>query len=203
MKAQRITKPRGAFRSAGTRIVHLPGHGAGVKMHHESNKTMLRTGMGRFTCPVCNLDFERPWAWAKRSNLQFCGRGCMAAARRIEIECECAICQKKFVRKPSAATGKRTCSAECDMAWRKVRQIHLRQPVGYEAYRRVRAEILKNSTCDACGTNIGPWVIRGVRGMPDASGFDLTFVSTLCKKCHITFLPGNRFMHKKAIEAAA
>lgn len=181
-------RQRGELMPAGTRIHHLPGHGGSATLHLASNQTPLlrASGMGRFTCPVCGVGFSKPWAWAKRAETVYCGRGCAAQALRIEVEVRCRICAATKIVSPSVSAWWRTCSRGCHRQWCAVSQAHKRKPVGYEARQRLRNEIRTAGKCASCGRAHGPWVVRGLGEDCDASSAVL-----LCRDCYVVDLTGS------------
>lgn len=180
-------RQRGEKTPAGTRIHHLPGLSGGASARLASNQTPLSrvSGMGRFTCPVCGVGFSKPWAWAKRADVVYCGRGCASQGRRIEVEVTCRICSASKVVNPSIAARWRTCSRECYREWCVVSQAHKRKSDGYEARQRLRSQILAAGRCASCARMHGPWVVRNLGDDCDASSAVL-----LCRDCYVVDLNG-------------
>lgn len=180
-------RQRGEMTPAGTRISHLPGLGGGASLRVASNQSPLSrvAGMGRFVCPICGVGFSKPWAWAKRAETVYCGRGCAAQSRRIEVEVTCRICAATKTVNPSIAAWWQTCSRECNRKWRAVSQCHKHKPDGYEARQRMRNEILSAGQCVLCGRAHGPWVVRHLGDDCDASNALL-----MCRECYVFDLTG-------------
>lgn len=145
------------------------------------------TGKLRMVCPICGTDFLRPAAWAKRVNVNYCGRGCAAAGKRIEVECFCSICRSLMILTPSLAAKKTTCGPACSSAKKRSRGLNTK-PSSWSAYRDAAAEIGKRGICAKCGTTTGPWMVRGLKVevidgcVPSAVS---STASLWCKHCHL------------------
>lgn len=79
------------------------------KIHYEKTKGNFKK-MKKFMCIVCGKEFE-----STQVNSKFCSNNCKSKYRRMEgidnIEAECIVCCKKFVKNKYSKT--QTCSKEC------------------------------------------------------------------------------------------
>lgn len=154
-----------------------------------SNRTSIARQSAKIglVCPICGLRFERYASQARRSNVNYCGRGCAAEGKRTEVERNCDVCGKSMLVRPSNLQRKTTCSPECASAKKRSRgKTH--RPGSLAAYRRAVEAVSERSLCSSCGKAHGPWVVRGVTTstpvgeMPTA---DSTGAVLLCRQCHL------------------
>lgn len=139
-------------------------------------------------CPVCAQTFERYACWARRVNENYCGRGCAAAAKRIEVERRCTVCDKAFITTPSLALMKTTCGPVCSSVKKRAGRARSADRVHYAAHEKAAKQIAAKGICSQCGVTHGPWVVRGVRVVapPDAVPFaDVSVASLWCRQCHL------------------
>jgi hypothetical protein len=154
-----------------------------------TNLTGLASNSGkiRMICPICETDFVRPVAWAKRVNVNYCGRGCAAIGHMVRVECFCRVCQASMMLTPTDAEKKTTCGPVCSSIRKRSRGVNSRKS-SWAAYRRAMKEIADRAVCEKCGTTVGPWVVRGLRvdvidgNTPSASSES---ASLWCKHCHL------------------
>lgn len=156
---------------------------------HFSRLTKLaaNTGKLRLICPICQIDFLRPAAWAKRVNVNYCGRGCAAIGKVVEVECFCSVCNASMLLPPSSVGRKTTCGPACSSAKKRSRGLGDRKG-SWAAYKLAVKEISGRGVCEKCGTTTGPWAVRGLEvevadgGIPSAIYAN---ASLWCKHCHL------------------
>lgn len=154
-----------------------------------SNSTSLPSNSGkvRLTCPICENVFVRHAAWAKRANVNYCGRGCVAIGQRVRVECFCTVCQASMMVIPANVGKKTTCGPVCSSVKKRSRGTPTKKQ-GFAAYKRAMQGVIDRSICEKCGTNVGPWVVRGIEvhvtdgNLPAAS---LESASLWCRHCHL------------------
>jgi hypothetical protein len=151
-----------------------------------NNKTtLMRTiGMLGFTCPVCGLTFEKPAAWAKRSNINYCSRECSNEGRKVRIHTKCVVCGVDMEQTPSDASKITTCGKRCSSIRRRR---GTPSPGSFTAYKSEMKRIAEAGVCSQCGVQHGPWVIRGIKSelVVDAMLIiDHTSGSLWCRPCH-------------------
>ena len=157
---------------------------AGGRIKQMNSKTpLLRTaGMVRLICPICFIDFQKPYAWVKRCENNYCGRGCANEAKKVRIEKACMICGKIMSLTPTLFKRCVTCSRECKSA--KTR-IHGNPYRSSYAYQEALDEIVKTNKCQSCGRTHGPWTIRNLKVHTDGIGLkaDSSKAFLLCRHC--------------------
>ncbi len=93
------------------------------------------------TCKVCGKTFIR-----SSKDQKTCGRSCaghLAAVKQKEKIVNCVICGKEM----NGAGGRKTCSEECRLAWRRKR----RYESAKSNYEKLRELPKKGRRCRACG----------------------------------------------------
>ena len=106
----------------------------------------MRTGTenGKGTegvCEVCEKTFIR-----NHKDQKTCSRSCagrLSASKQQEITVNCVVCGKEM----SGAGGRKTCSNECKLAWRRKG----RYESAKRNYEMLRSLPKKGRTCRACG----------------------------------------------------
>lgn len=128
-----------------------------------SSKTpLIRTaGMVRLVCPICFIDFQKPYAWVKRVENSYCGRGCANEAKKIRIEKPCIVCGKVMSLTPTYFKRIVTCSRVCKSV--KTRKSNGRNYRSSYAYEEAALKIMKESICAYCGVTHGPWTVRNIK----------------------------------------
>lgn len=89
-------------------------------MKEISNKTPLRRIFGKwfFNCDHCGLEFSKYQSQVKQGQKKiYCSVACRIAGTKIPIIKKCIVCWNTFIVKPSAYTGRTTCSKECHKEW--------------------------------------------------------------------------------------
>lgn len=186
MRRGDITKPAGI-------IYNLP-HLSGVRVYHGgSNKTDLSRTTGKlcFICPICKIEFLKPAAWAKRCQSHCCSRACASENRKVRVITHCIICKIQMEKTPSNSLRVLTCGKECS----SIRRRSLRgndprktKKSSFAAYIKKVHEISKISICIKCGSECGPWAVRGLLVSLDATLapiIDATHAELWCTICHL------------------
>jgi hypothetical protein len=156
---------------------HIP---ALTKLAPQAGKMLLQ-------CPICGIDFLRYACHAKRVAVNYCGRGCAAKGAEVKVETSCVVCGKEMLLTPTEAARITTCSKACSSKRRRSKD-HAGRPSGFAAYRKAAASVANRGVCDSCGTQAGPWVVRGIRielkegCEPTANTKD---AKLFCKHCHL------------------
>lgn len=139
------------------------------------------------TCPICGLRFHRPPSHVARNKVSTtCSRGCASESLKVRIETECVSCGASMEQTPSNAARVTTCSKECSTL-RRVKNIKtVKRSLG--AYVKASREICGRQSCEKCGANSGPWVVRNLEASIDESGrsyVDSSAAELWCRKCHL------------------
>jgi hypothetical protein len=152
-----------------------------------SNQTPLarRAGKLSFACGVCGVVFEKPAAWAKRTNNHYCSAACRIEGSKITVETQCVVCHATMLQTPSLAVRVVTCSKLCSSLRRRRGNTQGKSCAAYKKEaRKLRSLVGK---CTACGTGHGPFVVRGA--IVDISGVpvvDMLGAEVWCRQCHMT-----------------
>ena len=167
----------------------IPPVGGMIKQLSNSSKLALNSGKVRLTCPICETDFVRHAAWAKRSDVNYCGRGCASIGLMVRVECFCNVCKASMTLIPANVGRKTTCGPVCSSIKKRSRGAAPTRNHNFAAYKRAMKEITDRSVCVECGTTVGPWVVRGL-GV-DINDGDIPVAnsksaSLWCKHCHLT-----------------
>jgi hypothetical protein len=150
-----------------------------------NNKTLLNRAVGKlaFTCPTCDLVFERYACWAKRVNVNYCSRECGCLGRRVRVQVSCVVCGGHYEVTPSNIGRKTTCGKLCSS---KRRQCDTPYPKSFNAYKDAVKLIGKREVCSRCGIRSGPWMVRDIKST-FADGLlnvDASTAFLLCQSCH-------------------
>ena len=89
-----------------------------------SNLTPLarKSGKVTLTCPVCGISFDRQSSQIRPGYNSYCSPECGHEAQKIPIKCECIICGREFIVKPSSWFKRVTCGRDECVISRKVIQ---------------------------------------------------------------------------------
>lgn len=152
-----------------------------------SNCTPLSRATGKlvFSCPVCGIAFEKPAAWAKRDGAHHCSRACASEARKVRVETHCVVCGKAMEKIPSEAARVTTCGKGCSSIRRRS---ETPKHQSFAAYKAAAMQIAARGVCKKCGTQHGPWVVRGLKfsiGDDKAPNVAANDAELWCKHCHL------------------
>lgn len=152
-----------------------------------SNLTPLSrtTGKLSFVCPICGISFEKPAAWAKRTENHYCSRACSAEGKKVRVETHCVVCGKAMEQIPSSVARITTCGKLCSSIRRRS---DAPKHTGFAVYQKAIKDIAANGFCCKCGNVHGPWVVRSLKVVisEDKSvRVDADSAQLWCKHCHL------------------
>ena len=137
------------------------------------------------SCPVCWTRFSRPPSHLSRASVSTCSRACAAEARVVRVSTECVICGKEMSMIPSDVGKVTTCSTACST----LRRIKLgTRKTSFAKYQKAAKRIRTRGSCQKCGTNCGPWVIRGMTSNMQENGtvtVNESGAELWCRHCHL------------------
>jgi len=151
-------------------------------------------------CLNCEQEFQARLSEIRRGNGKFCSTSCSskyAAKQRPpkEPNCECALCGKKFYKKPYSLTKSKSglffcCRAHKDAAQR-IGGIEEIMPPHYgagvygdsKAYRKIAFAHYSHKCCH-CGYNEHPEILQVHHKDRDHKNNDISNLEVLCPTCH-------------------
>jgi len=150
-----------------------------------NNKTPLSRATGKlnFTCPNCDVVFERYACWAKRVNVNYCSRECSNEGRRVRVEVSCVVCKEHYEIIPAYIGRITTCCKRCSA---KRRQCDTPYHRSFTAHKNAVKEVAEREVCSRCGVRSGPWVVRDIESVFDDGllDVDVSAAFLLCQTCH-------------------